>query len=153
MNDMIKNFTLASGAAITILILSILFNVVRAFLSDKSTISLENLINTRWIWNYKYYLGLIFIIGIVYFASSMLMTQFSSNMSFGRHTATFTFLIFVLWSTIFIPINLYVFNIWRKEHIPSISDRFWVYIGMIILLNFAVALLIYKAVNRLQLAS
>jgi len=148
--DLLRNFVLASLAAVTILVLSILFNVVRAFLSDRTTISIRNLIDIGWVWQYKHYMALIFLIGVAYFASSMLMTQFSSNLSFGRYTATFTFLIFMLWTTFFIPIHIYVYNIWRKESIPPLSDRFWLYIGAIVFLSFAVAFLASEAINRLQ---
>jgi hypothetical protein len=149
-SDLLKNFILASLAAITILILSLLFNIVRAFLSDRTTISTNNLFNINWIWNYKYYLVLIFFIGIAYFASSMFMTQFSKYLSFGQRTATFTFLIFMLWSTIFIPIHIFIYNIWRKEAVPPIFDRFWLYISTIIFLGLIVAFLAFQAINRLQ---
>ena len=150
MSLFLKNFVLASLAAIMILVLSILFNVVRAFLSDRTTISVRNLVNLDWIWNYKFYLALIFLIGVAYFASSMLMTQFSNNLSFGRHTATFTFLIFMLWTTFFIPIHIYIYNIWRKESIPALSEKFWIYIGATVLMSFIVAFLSYQAIDSLQ---
>jgi hypothetical protein len=150
MADFFRNFILASLAAIMILVLSILFNVVRAFLSDRTTISVRNLVNLDWIWNYKFYLALIFLIGVAYFTSSMLMTQFSNNLSFGRHTATFTFLIFMLWTTFFIPIHIYIYNIWRKESIPALSEKFWFYIGVIVLMSFIVAFLSYQAIDSLQ---
>ena len=147
---MIRNFILASLAAVIILTLSILFNIVRAFLSDKTAISIRNLLDINWLWQYKYHMIIIFLIGLAYFASSMLMTQFSSDLSLGRHTATFTFLIFMLWTTFFIPIHIYIYNIWRKESVPPLFDRFWLYIGAIVLLSFAVAFLASEAINRLQ---
>ena len=150
MGDLLRNFVYASLAAITILVLSILFNVVRAFLSDRTLISVRNVVDLSWVWSYKYYLVLIFLIGVAYFASSMLMTQFSSNLGLGRHTATFTFLIFMLWSTLFIPIQIYSFNIWRKEPVPPLFDKFWLYVVGIVLLSFAVAFLAYEAIGRLQ---
>jgi hypothetical protein len=150
MADFIRNFILASLAAITIMILSILFNIARSFLSDKTTISIKSLLDISWLWEYKYYLAFIFVIGVAYFGSSMLMTQFSSNLSLGRHTATFTFLVFLIWSTLFIPINIFVYNVWRKEAIPELSDRFWLYVSVIIILNLAVAYFASQAIDRLQ---
>ena len=150
MNIFLKNFILASLAAITILILSILFNVVRAFLSDKTTISVGNLLNLNWLWEHKHYMILIFVIGVAYFASSMLMTQFSSNLSVGKYTATFTLLIFMLWTAFFIPIHIYIYNIWRKEAIPPLLDKFWFYIGALVVMSFIVAFLSYQAIESLQ---
>lgn len=150
MSLFLKNFILASLAAITILILSLLFNVVRAFLSDRTTISIGNLLNLNWLWEHKHYMILIFVIGVAYFASSMLMTQFSNNLSVGKYTATFTFLIFMLWTTFFIPIHIYIYNIWRKESIPPLFDKFWVYIGALVVMSFIVAFLSYQAIESLQ---
>lgn len=150
MSLFLKNFILASLAAITILILSLLFNVIRAFLSDRTTISIGNLLNLNWLWEHKHYMILIFVIGVAYFASSMLMTQFSNNLSVGKYTATFTFLIFMLWTTFFIPIHIYIYNIWRKEAIPPLLDKFWFYIGALVVMSFIVALLSYQAIESLQ---
>jgi len=150
MSLFLKNFILASLAAITILILSLLFNVVRAFLSDRTTISIGNLLNLNWLWEHKHYMILIFVIGVAYFASSMLMTQFSNNLSVGKYTATFTFLIFMLWTTFFIPIHIYIYNIWRKEAIPPLLDKFWFYIGALVVMSFIVAFLSYQAIESLQ---
>ena len=150
MSLFLKNFILASLAAITILVLSLLFNVVRAFLSDRTTISVGNLLNLNWLWEHKHYMILIFVIGVAYFASSMLMTQFSSNLSVGKYTATFTFLISMLWTTFFIPIHIYIYNIWRKEAIPPLLDKFWFYIGALVVMSFIVAFLSYQAIESLQ---
>ena len=150
MSLFLKNFILASLAAITILILSLLFNVIRAFLSDRTTISIGNLLNLNWLWEHKHYMILIFVIGVAYFASSMLMTQFSNNLSVGKYTATFTFLIFMLWTTFFIPIHIYIYNIWRKEAIPPLLDKFWFYIGALVVMSFIVAFLSYQAIESLQ---
>jgi len=150
MSLFLKNFILASLVAIIILVLSVLFNVVRAFLSDKTTISIGNLLNLNWLWEHKHYMILIFVIGVAYFTSSMLMTQFSNNLSFGKHTATYTFLIFMLWTTFFIPIHIYIYNIWRKESIPPLLDKFWIYIGALVVMSFIVAFLSYQAIESLQ---
>ena len=150
LSDILRNFFLASFAAITILSLGIVFNVVRAFLADETDISLRNMLNLKWIWHFRYYLALIFFIGIIYLISSLLLTQFSSDMSSGEHTATFTFLVLIAYSSLFIPLQIYIYNIWRKESVPPLCDRFWLFIISITLLGLIMAVLTYSAINRLQ---
>ena len=150
MSDFLRNFLLASFAAVTILTMSILFNVVRAYLADKTAISIRNMVNLNWVWHFRFYLALIFVIGIIYLISSMLLTQFSSDMSSGEHTATFTFLVLIAYASLFIPLQIFIYNVWRKESVPPLSDRFWFYIISITLLGIIIAVLTYAAINRLQ---
>ena len=150
LNDLLKNFFLASFVAITIISLAIIFNVIRAFLADKTEISIRNMMSLDWIWRFKYYLALVFLIGVIYLASSMLLTQFSSDISSGEHAATLTFLILVAYSSIFIPLQIYIYNLWRKEYMPPLSDRFWLYIISITILGIIIVVMTYAAINRLQ---
>jgi len=56
----------------------------------------------------------------------------------------------MLWTTFFIPIHIYIYNIWRKEAIPPLLDKFWFYIGALVVMSFIVAFLSYQAIESLQ---
>jgi hypothetical protein len=140
---------LASASVVTVLVLGILFNLIRSGLSDHTSMGIRNIINVSWWWQYKHYLIPIIMLGVLYLGSSLLITHYSSQLSLGKHTATFTFLIFTIWATIFIPVNIFVYNVVRAEYVPPLTDRFWIYLLGVTVFSFTVAVLGYSALERL----
>jgi len=127
-----------------------LFAVVKAYLTDRTVISFVNLTSLEWLWRYKFYLVLSVTIGILYLGASMFLTQFASNMGNGESTVVYTFLVPTIYGSLFIPVYLYVANIWRKESIPPLSDVFWIYLGILIVGGAILAFVGWRALLRLE---
>jgi len=127
-----------------------LFAVVKAYLTDKTVISLVNLTNLDWLWKYKFYLILSVTIGILYLGTSLFLTQFATNMGEGKSTVIFTFLVSTIYGSLFIPVYLYVANVWRKESIPPLHDVFWIYLGILIIGGIILAFVGWRTLLRLE---
>ena len=68
--------------------LSISLTLLKSRLSDVTQISLSNMLDLRWLWNYKWYVLGVILIAIPWVISTFMTAQVASEMSQGRQTAT-----------------------------------------------------------------
>jgi len=125
------------GTAMGVTLAMFLFRLVMADLTDVTTIDLR-IFNFGWILEHIKLLFFIVLVGLVWLGLSMLVTQYSSDLSGKRQTASITMIVFGLAGS-FSGILFFIgFRLIRAEHIPPIGfSNFW----RIVLVNTSMSIL------------
>lgn len=134
-----------AGSAIGVTVAMFMFRLRMAEITDVTVINMHSL-SIGWISEYFKPLLMIAVIGLIWLALSMLVTQYSSDLSSGKQTASMTMVMFNLIGVFSGILFLLGYQFIRAERIPPIGldSTFW----RIVLLTTSMSILgTYFSIN------
>jgi hypothetical protein len=138
--------------SIIVSLLSISLTLLKARLSDVTEISIDNMLNLRWLWSYKWYLAGVILIAIPWIISTLMTAQLAKELSQGTQTASLAALTAALVGAFLGFLQFFVYQILRSEALPPLGlNRVWINIGLMACLSFGSAYMAFDTIQRLQL--
>lgn len=142
-----KNLIILILLTLGVLCASLGFNIWRANLTDVTTIDLFNI---GWLWNHKFKLAEIVIIGTVWLSMALYQSQYAHNASQGQQTALYIVVVPAAVLMIFNVLQVIIINMVRGEVILPFSNHyFWSLFIAFVGLSFISSLIGFRIVEML----
>jgi len=131
-------------------ILSMSLMLLKSRLSDITEISISNMLNLHWLWEYKWYLVGVILIAVPWLMSTFMTAQVAKELSHGTQTAVVSALAAALVAAILGFLQFFVYQFLRSEALPPFGlNRVWINIGLMACLSIASSYLAFDTIQRL----
>jgi len=126
--------------------------LLKSRLSDITEISISNMLNLHWLWEYKWYLVGVVLIAVPWIVSTFMTAQVAKELSQGTQTAVTAALAAALVGSVIGFLQFFVYQILRSEALPPLGlNRVWINIALIACFSAASSFLAFDTIQRLRL--
>ena len=125
--------------------------LLKSRLSDVTEISLSNMLNLHWLWEYKWYLVGVILIAVPWIISTLMTAQIAKELSQGTQTAVTAALAAALVGSVIGFLQFFAYEMLRNEALPPFGlNRVWINIGLMAGLSFVSSFLAFDTIQRLH---